>query len=163
MQNAFEDPRRRHDFVPQFYPKANGRDAPAVDAAGQNDRIVLQFLAAYYHLNCQYSRLVEVRNQAASLDRTEAERNCLQEIEKGLILRDSLEDRYAPFGVIADPTLRHGVTVNVKVSFGNRDATGRRRSDLYTLTAYVPIPLPTGTKLEDLPLKIEGPGFNGEY
>jgi len=43
------------------------------------------------------------------------------------------------------------------------DATGRRRSELYTLTAYVPIPLPTGTKLEDLPLKIEGPGFNGEY
>ena len=51
----------------------------------------------------------------------------------------------------------------MKVSFGNRDAKGRRRSDIYTLTAFVPVPLPKGTKFEELPLKIEGPGFDSEY
>jgi hypothetical protein len=124
---------------------------------------VLEFLAAYYGLNCAYSGVIEVRKQPPSQDPSEAERKCLQDVEKALILRDRLEDRYAPFGVIAQPTLRDGFTVNVKVSFGNRDAAGRHRSDLYTLTAYVPIPLPRGAKLEDLPLKIEGPGLDGEY
>ena len=168
MQSNFEDPRRCADFLPQFYPKINGKEAPPIDSLGpsgktQNDRIVLEFLAAYYHLNCQYSRLLAVRTQSASPQRDETERKCLQDVEKVLIVRDALEDRYAPFGVIAEPMVRDGFTADLRISFGNVDAAGRRRSDLYTLTAYVPVPLPQGTKLEDLPLKIEGPGFNGHY
>src|SRR5215207_7554082 len=108
MQTSFEDPRCSADFLPQFYPTANRNEAPPMDSSGQNDRIVLQFLAAYYHLNCHYSRLLEVRQQPASPDRNEAERKCLQEIEKLLIDRDAVEDRYAPFGVMADPTVRDG-------------------------------------------------------
>ncbi len=163
MKSTFEDPRQRHDFVPQFYPTTNGRQAPPLDSSGENDRVALEFLAAYYHLNYEYSRLLEVRRRPISPQRAEAERKCLQDVEKVLIVRDGLEDRYAPFGVIAEPSVRDGFTVNLKISFGNMDAAGRRRSDLYTLTAYVPIPLPKGTKLEDLPMKIEGPGFNAEY
>ena len=163
MQANFEDPRRCADFLPQFYPTANGKEAPPLDSPGQNDRIVLEFLAAYYHLNCEYSCLLEVREQSPSPQRDEAERKRLAGIEKVLIVRDALEDRYAPFGVIAAPTVREGFTADVKISFGNVDAAGRRRSDVYTLTAFVPIPLPKGTKLEDLPLKIEGPGFDSEY
>jgi len=163
MQNTFGDPRHGEGFRPEFYPTANGKPAPALDAVRQNERIVLELLAAYYHLNCEYSRLLDVRKRVASSDRVEAERKCLQELEKVLIVRDGLEDRYAPFGVIAEPKVRGGFTADLKISFGNLDAAGRRRSDLYTLTAYLPIPLPAGTKLKDLPLKIEGPGFNGEY
>jgi len=45
---------------------------------------------------------------------------------------------------------------------GNVDAAGRRRSEGYTITARVPIPLPAGINFEDLPIKIEGPGINPE-
>ena len=163
MQTGFEDPRQCAGFSPQFYPIANGAEAPPVDARAQNDRIVLEFLAAYYRLNCQYARLLEVRKQPASPERTDAERKCLQEVEKVLIIRDALEDRYAPLGVITEPVVREGFTVDLKVQFGNMDGAGRRRCDLYTLTTVIPVPMPQGIKLEDLPLKIEGPGFNGEY
>ena len=174
-QSSFEDPRCSSDFLPQYYPRANGREAPALEAMEGNDRITLEFLAAYYHLNCEYSRLLKVRQGPAS-NRSEAERKALQAIEKVLIVRDSLEDRYAPFGVITDPVVKDGFTVDLSLKFGNVDAAGRPRTDAYTLTAYVPIPLPAGAKVtvssgrpvsgakfEDVHMKIEGPGFNGEY
>jgi len=161
--SGFADPRGRNDFLSQHYPTANGKEAPPVDAAERNDRVILELLAAYYHVNCEYSRLLEVRKSANSPERSDAERKCLQAIEKVLVVRDALEDRYAPFGVIAEPVVKEGFTTNLKVRFGNVDASGRRRSDLYTLTAYLPIPLPKGTNFESLPIKIDGPGFNGEY
>jgi hypothetical protein len=71
-----------------------------------------------------------------------------------------LEDRYAPLGVIVEPVVEGGFTVNLIISFGNVDAAGRRRSEAYTITARVPIPLPEGIRLEDLRVKIEGPGIN---
>jgi len=52
--------------------------------------------------------------------------------------------------------------VDVKFSFGNADATGRLRSDLYKITAYVPIPTSAGDKLEGLTVKIESPGIGPE-
>jgi hypothetical protein len=158
-QVAFEDPRRRSDFQPQYYPRANGKDAPPVDVVERNDHILLEFVAAYYDLNCRHSRLLEARAKGSSAARTQAEIECLQEIEKALIVIDGLEDCYAPYGVIAEPVVKRGFTVDMKVSFGNVDAAGRRRSDLYTITACVPIPLPTGINLKDLPIKIEGPGI----
>jgi len=161
--NAFEDPRCRIDYQARYYPTANGQAAPPIDATGQNSRIVLEFLAAYYHLNREYQRLLEIRKHPDSPQRREAERECLQAVEKVLIVRDRLEDVYAPLGVITDPVVSEGFTVDVSIKFGNVDAAGRRRTDLYTLTAYVPIPMPEGAKLDDLPMKIEGPGFNGEY
>src|SRR5438874_7972871 len=114
MQTNLEDPRPCADFLPQFYPMANGKEAPPLENAGQNERIVLEFLAAYYQLNCEYSRLLEVRNQPPSSHRTEAERKCLQDVEKVVMIRDGLEDRYAPLGVIAQPAVRDGLTVNLK-------------------------------------------------
>jgi hypothetical protein len=161
LRDSFEDPRRSHDFLPQYYPKANGKDAP-IDAVERNDRLVLEFLAAYYDLNCEYARLLHVRAEPASIKRQEAERKSLQAVERLLIVRDRLEDKYAPFGVIADPFVEDGFTVNLIFSFGNVDAAGRRRSEEYTITARVPIPLPEGIKFEDLPIKIEGPGINPE-
>ena len=161
-ENASPDPRREPGFRPSFYPSANGKDAPPVDADAQNDRILLEFLAVYYELNCEYFRLLEVRERPNSRERAGAERERLQAIEKVLILRDSLEDRCAPLGVIAEPVVKEGFTVDLKISFGNVDAAGRRRSDLYTITAFLPIPLPKGVKIEDLPIQIEGPGINGE-
>lgn len=161
-QPAVVDPRKQTDFHPQHYPRVNGHDAPPAEATERNDRIKLAFLAAYYGLNCAYSRLLETRRSMDSPERRKAEKMRLQTIEQMLIVRDRLEDRYAPFGVIAEPVVKNGFTVNVKIGFGNVDAAGRRRSDCYTITACVPIPLPGGVKFEDLPIEIEGPGIRPE-
>ncbi|MBN2507082.1 MAG: hypothetical protein JXQ71_10340 [Verrucomicrobia bacterium] len=158
-----DDPRSRPDFRPEHYPLANGHGAPPVGAMERNDRITLEFLAVYYDLNCDYAQLLEVRQRPPSPERVGAERTCLQTIEKGLIARDRLEDHYASLGVLTDPIAREGFTRDLKIHFGNVDAAGRRRRDYYTLTAYVPIPLPEGASLKHVPMKIEGPGFDGEY
>jgi hypothetical protein len=162
-QPLFDDPRSGSDFQARFYPTANGQAGPDVGANEPNDQITLEFLAAYYRLNLGYVQLVEARKSPDPIRRREMEKECLQSIEKVLILRDSLEDRYAPFGVIADPVVKDGFTVDLKIQFGNVDAAGRRRTETYTLTAYVPIPLPQGATFEDVHMQIEGPGFNGEY
>lgn len=156
---AFEDPRSRSDFRAKCYPRANGGKAPPLDAAARNDRIILEFLAVYYDLNCQYAALLQVRKGLKSAGRTRTEAEHLLAIERSLIARDRLEDRYAPCGVIAEPVIEKGFTVDVTFSFGNVDARGRPRSEFLTVTAYVPIPLPPGTSFRDLPLKIEGPGL----
>src|SRR5262245_42005024 len=98
MQSGFKDPRPRSGFLPQFYPTANGQSAPPVEATGRNDRIILEFLAAYYDLNSHYSRLLETRKNPGSPERRKSERKRLHAIEKVLIRRDRLEDRYAPLG-----------------------------------------------------------------
>jgi hypothetical protein len=158
--DGFTDPRSRAGFQPPHYPRVNGQEAPPPTATGRNDRIKLEFLAAYYDLNCAYARLLAVRQEADSPARREAEKKSLQNVERLLIVRDGLEDQYAPLGVIAEPVVKDGFTVNVILSFGNVDAAGRLRSEMYTLTACVPVPLPEGFKFEDLDVKIEGPGVN---
>jgi len=160
---ALSDPRIETGFQAHHYPAVNGQRGPAADATGRNDRITLEFLATYYRLNVEYQRLEEARKNRDALRRAELERECLQGIEKVLILRDSLEDRYAPLGVIADPVVKGGFTVDLKIHFGNVDAAGRRRTDVYTLTAVVPVPLSAGAKFEEVHMKIEGPGFDGAY
>jgi len=159
-QGGFSDPRSRAEFQPQHYPRVNGQEPPPPTATERNDRIKLQFLEAYYDLNCAYARLFAARQEAESPARREAEKKLLQNVERLLIMRDGLEDQYAPLGVIAEPVVKDGFTVNVILSFGNMDAAGRLRSELYTITASLPVPLPKGFKLADLDLKIEGPGVN---
>ena len=159
---GLDDPRCRTDFLPACYPKANGRDAPPAQATEQNDRIMLEFLAAYYELNRAYAGLRAARKSAASPEQAAAERERLQAMEKVLIIRDGLEDRYAPFGVLAEPVVQNGFAVDVRFSFGNVDAAGRRRTDRYRLMAYLPIPLPEGMDFKDVPYRIEGPGIAPE-
>src|SRR5262249_19050206 len=110
----------------------------------------------------QYAALLEIRREPKSAGQASKESEQLKAIEKTLIARDRLEDHYAPFGVIAEPLIEKGFTVDVTFSFGNVDARGRPRSEGIKITAYVPIPLPPGTSFRDLPLKIEGPGFRLE-
>jgi hypothetical protein len=156
---SLEDPRTRPDFTPHYFPRANGKHPPAIDTLDRNERITNEFLSAYYYLNCEYRRLREARQLAPSPQRAVAERERLQAIEKVLIVRDALEDRYAPLGVIADPVVKDGFAVDLTITFGNADAAGRPHQNLYTITAEVPIPLPKGLKLEDLRIKVEGPGI----
>jgi hypothetical protein len=123
---------------------------------------MLEFLALYYDLNRQYAALLQVRKEPKSAGQASTEHEHLRAIEKTLISRDRLEDHCAPFGVIAEPLIEKGFTVDVTFSFGNIDARGRPRSEGIKVTAYVPIPLPPGTSLRDLRFKIEGPGYPAE-
>lgn len=150
MQRGSDDPRSRSGFQPRFYPTANGVEAPRAEATQRNDRIILEFLSAYYEINRAYSELLEARKEPDSIKRGKAERKQLQAIEKLLILRDGLEDRYAPSGVIAEPVVRAGFTTDVKFSFGNVNAAGRLRSRPFVSSASIPIPLPSGVRIEDL-------------
>lgn len=143
------DPRKATDFNPRWYPKADGRDAPACDSTDPHDRIRLQFLAAYYELNRSYARLMQLRRAAPKKPGTPqaGEAAALKQIEAILRRRDALEDRYACLGVIAEPVMQKGFTVDVTFSFG----TERRATDIqgggYS-SAYITIPLPAGVKLE---------------
>jgi hypothetical protein len=147
---APEDPRRRRDFHPQYYPTANGRTGPRPGVTARNDCVILEFLAAYYQLNCEYARLLEVRAMAQSTDRAKAEDECLRAIERDLIIRDGLEDQYAASGIIAEPIVVDGFTMDVKFTFGDVTAAGRLRSAPIMSSANVSIPLPPGIKLENL-------------
>ena len=152
------DPRDRRDFCERFYPKANGRMAPASYAKGRNERTVLEFLAAYYDLNCAYHGVLEARKTGDAA----AEREQLRAMEQVLIVRDALEDRYAPLGVIAETVVHDGFAVDVRFSFGDVDAAGRRRTDRYRLAAFLPVPLPPGMELRNVPFHVEGPGVEGD-
>jgi len=158
-QKHIQDPRTCEGFLSNFYPRANAKDPPPPDATSRNDRVKLEFLAAYYELNRLHARLLSARQEADPARRDEAEHEAMLAIEKALIIRDALEDRYAPFGVIAAPVVVNGFITDLTFSFGNVDAAGRLRSEVFTIEARIPIPLPKGIQLEDVPMRIEGPGF----
>ncbi len=155
-RRPFKDPRRRGGFQARYYPRANGREAPPLGSSERNAAMMLEFLAVYYELNCKYAELLRLRRKSSGAAHRRIETDCLRAIERILIARDRLEDWYAPYGVIAEPVIERGFTIDVRFSFGNVDVRGLPRSEPIMLTAYVPIPLPPGTRLQDLPIELEG-------
>jgi hypothetical protein len=155
-----DDPRSHADFDPHLYPGVNRQEAPAPNATERNNRIKLEFLAVYYRLNREHVRLQNLRGQPETEQRRAGELDILRAIERLLVLRDNLEDEYAPLGVIAEPVNRDGFTRDLIVTFGNEDCYGKLRSDLYSITACVPVPLPKGIDFEELAITIEGPGLS---
>jgi hypothetical protein len=152
IPTATNDPRGQPDFEFSHYPKANGKEAPPANAGDRNERIVLEFLAIYYALNREHAKLRDVRQTAESPQRTAQERERLQTIEKVLIQRDSLEDQCAPIGIIAEPVVQNGFTVDVRFTFGSVNASGRLRGTPMTSSTTIPIRLPPGVKIENLTL-----------
>ena len=114
----------------------------------------------YYALNREQAKLRDVRNNAAAPQQTAAERERLQAIEKVLIQRDGLEDKYAPLGIIAEPVGENGFTVDIKFTFGSVNAAGRLRGAPMTSSATIPIRLPPGVKIEDLTFPKQEPPAN---
>ena len=159
--SVFEDPRRRDDFEPRHFPCLNGQHARELNIAEKHDRIKLEFLAAYYELNRAQARLLETRSSANSHQGREAEKKCLQAIEGLLVRRDQLEDLHAPLGVIAEPVVEDGFTKDLMITFGNLDAE-QRRPEWHPFTAFVPIAVPDGIDLENLPMQIERPDINAQ-
>jgi len=142
------DPREAPDFRDGFYPTANGKPAPAPGASEPHDRLALEFLAAYYEINCGYARLLEVRAEAPSENRQHRERAALQEIETTLRNRDALEDFYAPYGIIAEPVMKEGSAVDVRFTFGDVNSAGQRRNQPRFSSAYITIAAPQRGKIK---------------
>ena len=134
------DPRLERDFDPKLYPKANGALPPAPEAEDRDDRIKIEFCAAYYQLNRLQTGLTEMRRGASYSAGDGRERELMQEIEKHLRIRDELEDRYTPYGVIAETILKDGLTVDIKFTFGDRTMFRQQRTQLISSTAVLFFP-----------------------
>jgi hypothetical protein len=128
----------------------NGKEAPPANTRDRNEQITLEFLSAYYALNCEHASLLHLRQDTESRARAAAELERLQAIEAVLIQRDALEDKYAPMGIIAEPIVENGFTADIKFTFGSVNASGRLRGAPMMSSASIAIRLPPGVKLEDL-------------
>jgi hypothetical protein len=142
QSSGFVDPRSEKDFDPRFYPQGDGVAAPLSESNSRDDRIKLEFCAVYYRLNRLHARLAEMRRHVEALAGDARERDLLQEIEKHLRLRDELEDRYAPYGVIAEVIARDGYAVDIKFTFGDRNVLRQQRTKLISSTALLFFPGP---------------------
>ena len=143
------DPRNEADFCLQWYPKADGKDAPPADSTDRQDRIRLKFLAAYYNINKAYAHLLEIRriHSIASAEGKTAELEALRAIEVLLCERDALEDEFAPVGIIAEPVSLNGFTIDLKFTLGAVQRSKFGPHDFYSST-YISIPLPAGVEPE---------------
>ena len=102
------DPRSLPGFEPTLYPQCD-HGVPPTDISVTTIR-KLEFLAAYYELNRSYRALMSIRANGRS---QQEERAALQAIERALLARDALEDKYAPFGVVASPEFENGFVKNI--------------------------------------------------
>src|SRR6185369_9961290 len=134
---GFNVTRSESDFDPAFYPLAGGGPPPSPESDDRDDRIKLEFCAVYYQLNRLHARLTDLRKQLRAPAGGDQERDLLREIERTLRLRDALEDRYTPLGVIAEPIARDGFTVDIKFTFGDRSVLREQRTRLISSTALL--------------------------
>jgi hypothetical protein len=135
---TWRDPRTARGFRPDWHPRADGREAPPVDTTDRHDRIRVQFLAIYYELNRSYARLLACKRAGGKA----RQRPALRQVETILRRRDALEDRFAPYGVIAEPVIDKGFTVDVKFSFGDVQSVANRKHRGFSSSAYITIPSP---------------------
>jgi len=134
------DPRAEKDFNSKFYPAADGCPPPSPESHDRNDRIKLEFCAVYYQLNRLHAGLTDLRSHPGNLTDVHRERALLQQIEAHLRIRDGLEDRYAPYGIIAEATTRDGSTVDIKFTFGDRNVLCQQSAHLVSSTALLFFP-----------------------
>lgn len=132
--------------MPGHFPKADGAAAPGPDSTEHHDRIKLEFVAAYYRLNSAWARLSQVRRgrKTGTQTTSRSSRRIQTELKQALRARDELADRYAPYGVIAEPAVKRGVVVDVKFSFGDLQSRKQAAMTEIVTSAYVSIPLPAG-------------------
>jgi hypothetical protein len=139
---GLSEPRLERVFNPRFYPEVDGTAAPSSDSSQRDELIRREFCAVYYRLNRLHARLTALQTGAPDFPREDRERQLLREIEKHLRIRDELEDRYAPFGVIAEAITREGFTTKIAFTFGDRNILRQQRMQLISSTALLFIPEP---------------------
>jgi hypothetical protein len=102
-----------------LYPDCDGKPWNN-QGADSRSKVISQFVEAYFRINLAYAQLLAFRKKRRAASQTPKslaiERIILQEIEKAIVFREALEDRYASRGILATPVYRDGMTVDVRFS-----------------------------------------------
>lgn len=97
---SFVDPRSQPGYQAGHWPRCNDGESPPVGASDRHARRCIEFLAAYYEVNCRQAELAAARSaDAAELQQRVAA------VAAALEAVDRLEDRYAPVGFYGEPTM----------------------------------------------------------
>lgn len=100
--SRFTDPRTKEDFQVRHWPLCNGKEAPPPGSIDPHERRCIEFLAAYYEVNCRHAE----HQEALATDAPKSEiDNRLAAIAAALEAVDSLEDRYITIGFYGDPVM----------------------------------------------------------
>lgn len=107
------DPRKEPGYVPGLLPSCDGQPFGLVPRTDRWWSIKARFLFAFYRINVEHARLIEARRTSNHRSRPVTERPILQAIERAIVAREALEDRYASRGWVAFPLYLNGFVVNV--------------------------------------------------
>jgi hypothetical protein len=132
-----------------LYPNCDGK--PWNNRGGDSQSTVkFQFVEAYFRINLAYAQLLAFRKKRRPPSATPKafgmERTLLQQIEKAIVFREALEDRYAPRGILATPVYRDGFTVDVRFTDFQ---TGQQQGGpliISSSSVRITIPLPAGLR-----------------
>jgi len=99
---SFVDPRTEDEFQSCHWPHCNEKDAPPVGTLDRHERRCVEFLTAYYRINCRQGELEVARKRSSSPEEIQQR---LASVEAALEELDRLEDRYAPVGFYGEPKM----------------------------------------------------------
>jgi len=97
----------------RLFPTCDGRAARKLPRNEKMRSIKLAFLEAYFRINREVARLRTLRQAATTAQTKSRERRLLQGIEKAILAREALDQKYAARGVVAVATYREAMTVDV--------------------------------------------------
>jgi hypothetical protein len=89
-------------FRTHLWPARTGEEDPAIGSADRHERRCIEFLAAYYEVNCRQDDLIEARANGASKADVAVR---LKAVAAAVQAVDDLEDRYAPVGFYGEPKM----------------------------------------------------------
>jgi hypothetical protein len=100
---TFADPRTQAGFQPSHWPLYNGAESPPIGVTDLHERRCLEFLAAYYEVNCRWAEVHAARTAGVPKSELHAR---LAAVEAALQAVDALEDRYAAIGFCGEPAMQ---------------------------------------------------------
>jgi hypothetical protein len=144
---SFVDPRSVDEFRENLWPARTGEEPPPIGTTDRHERRCIEFLAAYYTVNCRQADLLAARKQGASESEIALR---LKTVSDAIDAVDRLEDRFSPVGFYGEPTM-DGVFYR-SIGF-NRPEVPRILSPPGTHSSHIAIP-----GLNDIPAEeLRGP------
>lgn len=96
----------------ELRPRCDFSPASDADAATCNPMLE-EFITAYHVINHRVRELRAIQAAPSSADQEHAAQ---QDVERALLERDAVEDRYARLGIIATPIVRDGFIREIRLS-----------------------------------------------
>lgn len=127
---ALFDPRLLPDYDPSFMPLCDGEDPPPKETEDRNLRRVIEFASVYYQMNLLAVRADSAR-RAGDLP---GERLALEAFRSTSRQRDSLEDRYAAEGFLAEPILEGNRYVDLRFNWAGKPPKDSLYSKRFEIT-----------------------------